>query len=180
MPMNLSTVSFVIMERWNWLLNDGGAEQVGKHTQFQAKLRKYNIKSKRSERERPNQNPAEGVIREIRKKWYRQIFRTNCPRRLWNYGIPYVCAIMRMTASYAGRLQGRTPMEALTGETPDISEYLDFGYYDLVWFQEDAGVGEIELGRFFDVSHSVGSLIELQYFTAFWNTRPYQEQWSKE
>jgi hypothetical protein len=146
-------------EAMDWLISDGGAEQVGKHTQFQAKLRKYNIKSKRSERERPNQNPAEGVIREIRKKWYRQIFRTNCPHRLWNYGIPYVCAIMRMTASYAGRLQGRTPMEALTGEMPDISEYLDFGFYDLVWFKEDAGVGEIELGRFLDISHSVGSLM---------------------
>jgi hypothetical protein len=43
---------------------------------------------------------------------------------------------MRMTASYAGCLKGRTPMEALTGKTPDISEYLDFGFYDLVWFKE--------------------------------------------
>jgi hypothetical protein len=98
-------------------------------------------------------------VREIRKKWYRQIFRTNCPRRIWNYGIPYVCAIMRMTASYAGRLQGRTPLESLTGETPDISEYLDFGFYDLVWFKEDAGIGEIKIGRFLDVSHSVGTLM---------------------
>jgi hypothetical protein len=116
------------------LISDGAKEQVGKHTEFQAKLKKYDIKSKVSERERSNQNPAEGVIREIRKKWYRQIFRTNCSRRLWNYGIPCVCAIMRMTASYAGTLQGRTPMEALTGETPDISEHLDFGFYDLVWY----------------------------------------------
>jgi hypothetical protein len=69
---------------------------------------------------------------------------------------------MIMTASYAGRLKGRTPIEALTGKTPDISEYLDFGFYDLVWFKEDAGVGEIELGRFLDVSHSVGSLMSYQ------------------
>ena len=69
---------------------------------------------------------------------------------------------MRMTASYAGRLQGRTPIEAITGETPDISEYLDFGFYDLVWFKEDAGIGEIKLGRFLDVSHSVGSLMSYQ------------------
>jgi hypothetical protein len=64
-----------------------------------------------------------------------------------------------MTASYAGRLQGRTPLESLTGETPDISEYLDFGFYDLVWFKEDAGIGEIKIGRFLDVSHSVGTLM---------------------
>ena len=88
------------------LISDGGAEQVGRHTQFQAKLRKYDIKSKVAEPDRHDQNPAEGVIRDIRKRWYRQIFKTNCPRRIWNYGVPYVCAIMQMTDSYAGRLQG--------------------------------------------------------------------------
>ncbi len=131
------------------LISDGAKEQIGKHAEFQAKLKKCNIKSKVSERERSNQNPAEGVIRETRKKWCRQMFRTNCPRRPWNCGIPCVCAIMRMTA----------PMEALTGETPDMSECLDFGFCDLVWCKENAGLGEIQLGRFLDVSHSVGSLM---------------------
>ena len=71
------------------LISDGAKEQIGKHAEFQAKLKKHNIKSKVSERERLNQNPAEGVIREIRKKWYRLTFRTNPPRRIWNYGIAH-------------------------------------------------------------------------------------------
>ena len=50
-------------------------------------------------------------------------------------------------------------MEALTGETPDISEYLDFGFYDLVWYKEDAGLGEVQLGQFLDVLHGTGSLM---------------------
>ena len=50
-------------------------------------------------------------------------------------------------------------MEALTGETPDISQYLDFGFYDRVWFKEDAGPGETKLGRYLGVSRHVGSLI---------------------
>ena len=141
------------------LIMDGAPEQIGRNTEFQAKLRKYDITPKIAEPERHNQNPAEGVIREIRKRWYRQIFKTNCPRRIWNYGVPYVCAIMRMTASFAGRLQGRTPIELVTGETPDISEYLDFGFYDLVWFKADAGIGEIQIGRFLNVSHNTGSLM---------------------
>jgi hypothetical protein len=78
-PLDLFVNEYGAMEL---LISDGAKEQVGKHTEFQAKLKKYNIKSKVSERERSNQNPAEGVIREIRKKWYRQIFRTNCPRRI--------------------------------------------------------------------------------------------------
>jgi hypothetical protein len=69
---------------------------------------------------------------------------------------------MRMTASHAGRLQGRTPMEIVTGETPDISEYLDFGFYDWVWFKRDAGIGEIEIGKFLGISSSTGSL--MSYF----------------
>ena len=66
---------------------------------------------------------------------------------------------MQITASFAANLQGRTPLEALTGETPDISQYLDFGFYDRVWFKEDAGLGETKLARFLGVSHQVGSLM---------------------
>ena len=47
----------------------------------------------------------------------------------------------------------------ITGETPDISEYLDFGFYDRVWFREHAGVGPTSLARFLGVSQPVGSLM---------------------
>jgi hypothetical protein len=50
---------------------------------------------------------------------------------------------MSLTANSSFSLDGRTPMEQVTGETPDISEYLDFGIYDWVWFKDNAGLGEI-------------------------------------
>jgi hypothetical protein len=74
------------------LISDGAPEQVGRNPKFQAKLCKHGIKHKTSETERSNQNPAEGTIREVRKRYYHQMFRTNCPRRLWSYGLPHVCA----------------------------------------------------------------------------------------
>ena len=40
-------------------------------------------------------------------------------------------------------LHGRTPLEEVTGKTPDISEYLDFGFYDYVWFRENAGLRKV-------------------------------------
>ena len=61
--------------------------------------------------------------------------------------------IMQLTASTAGKLQGRTTLELLTGETPNISEYLDFGWYNRVWYKEDAGLGETKIGRFLGPSH---------------------------
>ena len=66
---------------------------------------------------------------------------------------------MKITASFAANIQEKTPLEALTRETPDISQYLDFGFYDRVWFKEDAVLGETKLARFLGVSHQVGYLM---------------------
>jgi hypothetical protein len=41
-----------------------------------------------------NQSSAEGVVREIRKKWYRIMFRKNVPKMFWDYGVRWVCEIM--------------------------------------------------------------------------------------
>ena len=56
-------------------------------------------------------------------------------------------------------------MEQVTGETLDISEYLDFGFYDHVSFWDNAGLGEIQLGRWLGVSHRVGSLMSYWILT---------------
>ena len=55
--------------------------------------------------------------------------------------------------------KGRTPLEIVTADTPDIMEYLDFGYYDWVTFWANAGLRELELGRWLGVSHRVGKLL---------------------
>ena len=73
---------------------------------------------------------------------------------------------MQITASFAADLQGRTPLEALTGETPDISQYLDFGFYYLVWFKEYAGLGETKLGRLLRVSNHIVYLMSYWGFPA--------------
>ena len=70
------------------------------------------------------------------------MFRTYCLRQLWSYGYPYIANIMKLAASHAGRLQGKTSLELMTGETQDISEYLDFRLYNIVLFKEDTGLRE--------------------------------------
>ena len=87
------------------------------------------------------------------------MFRTYCPRSLWSYGIPYVAKRMQITASFAADLHGRTSLEPLNGETPDIYQYLDFGFYSWVWFKEDEGLGETNLGRILRVCHHIGYLM---------------------
>ena len=105
------------------------------------------------------------MIRELHKRWFRVMLKQQVPNRLWDYGICWVCEIMQRAASNSGRLHGRTPLEQLTGETPDISEYLDFSFYDWCWYNDNAGLGETKLGRWLGVSHHVGSLMSYWILT---------------
>ena len=43
-------------------------------------------------------------------------------------------------------------LENITGETKEISNYFDFGFYDQVWFHENFGLGEQGLGCWLGVS----------------------------
>jgi hypothetical protein len=54
---------------------------------------------------------------------------------------------------------GRTPIQIITGEVSDISEYLDFDFYDWIYYRSNAGLGEVEIARWLGVSHRVGRLM---------------------
>ncbi len=129
-------------------------------------IRKYSIDYHVTEPHRPNHNFAEGVIREIRRKRFRVMVRKSVPQRLWDYGLQWVCDIQNRTANSARGLDGRCPLERITGETVDISEYLDFGFYDWVWNRENAGLGETKRGRWLGVSHRIGTLMSFWVVTA--------------
>ena len=120
-------------------------------------VRKNNIDLHVIEPERHNQNPCEGVIQEVRRKCFRTMVRSRVPRKFWDYGMRWVCEVMQRTSTQAGGLDGCTPIESLTGETTDISEYLNFGFYDSVWYHENAYLGERLPGCWLGVSHRVGS-----------------------
>ena len=138
---------------------DGSKEQGEKETAFMKEVRKYGIDYHISEPNFHNQNPVEGVIREIRRKWYRTMVRKRVPRQLWDYGVSWVAETMAVTFSAAGGLNGCVPLTDVTGETTDISELLDFGFYDEVWVKDNAGLSPPEPGRWLGVSHRTGRLM---------------------
>ena len=55
------------------LTSDGSQEQNGKRTEFMHQIRRNDIEYLAIDPERHNENPTEGVIREVRRKWYRTI-----------------------------------------------------------------------------------------------------------
>ena len=138
---------------------DGSKEQNCKGTQFMSQVRKHNIDYHTSEAALHNQNPVEGCIRELRRKWYRIMIRQRVPEPFWDYGLRWVSETSSMTFTSAGSLNGNIPITQVTGETMDISEYLDFGFYDQVWYKDNAGLAPEQPGRWLGVSSRTGRLM---------------------
>ena len=122
----------------------------------------HNIIHHISERNHPNQNGVEGVIREIRRRWYRIMLNKHIPQRLWDYVIHWICEIMSRTVNSRFDTNSKTPYSIVVGETPDISEYVDFALWDWVHVIEGDGLSEATLAKFLGVSHSIGNA--MSYF----------------
>ena len=138
------------------LRHDGSKEQCEKNTEFQKQVRRHDIVTKISEPAMHNQSPAEGIVREVKRKWFRAMVKKKIPKRFWDYGYRWVCETMQRTYLRGHRIDGGIPLQKVTGETVEIAEYLDFGIYDHVWYRDNSGLGENKLGRWLGVSKHVG------------------------
>ena len=81
------------------------------------------------------------------------------PSHLWDYVLVYESEIHSRISRAPNERSG---IEQLTGETPDISEWLDFAFYDLVWYHvasNDTSTDPRRLGQWLGVSHCVGSAL---------------------
>ena len=75
-----------------------------------------------------------------------------------------MCEVENTCASFSKYAEGRMPSEIIAGETPDISEYIDFEFYDWVSFRSNPGLGPVQLGRWLGVSHRFGRLMSYWIF----------------
>ena len=141
------------------IMTDGATEIVGPKTEFMKEVNRLKIRMKRSEVGRSNQNhAAEREIGELKKRWRNRMLKKKVPTRLWDYGLVYESNILNRIPR--GQRQ-RTGLEMVTGETPDISEWIDFEFYDRVWFYDRKKIEMDDTGRklarWLGVAHRVGS-----------------------
>jgi len=145
------------------MICDLAPEMVGPNTTFRKKLTELGVAMRNSEKGRSKQNPAEGRIGEVKKKWKDLMIRKKVPKRLWDYALVWIGEILSRTASGHDGIPG---LEKLLGQTIDISEWLDFDFYDLIWYwdesKRDMTTDNCRLGRWLGVSHSVGA--DLSYW----------------
>jgi Reverse transcriptase (RNA-dependent DNA polymerase) len=148
------------------LTMDGAQVQIGRNTEFQKFIRRHDISFHVSHPRRPNENPAEGGIREIKRRFYRFVQKHSIPLRLWDFVLDYTIEIMNVSVNGSRYANSRTPLEIITGITPDISEYLDFHIYSWVYYKTNAGLGPRLLGRWLGVSHRRGPLMTYWILTS--------------
>ena len=79
----------------------------------------------------PWQNHVNDSIRELEKCWLQTIRTKKVHQRVWDYGLVCECEIMSHIARGPNKQPG---LEQITGDSIDISEWLDFDMYDYVWY----------------------------------------------
>jgi len=142
------------------LIHDGATEMTGRNTEFQKEIWRLKILARVTESGRHNQNHrAEGDINELEKRWRRRMAQNNVPKRLWDFGLVYEAKIMRLIPRGDSKRSG---YEILTGETPDVSPWIGFEFWDRVWYWDDARGNDLagrKLGRWLGVAHRVGGVL---------------------
>jgi hypothetical protein len=113
---------------------------------------------------------AETEIHELKARWKACITEQQVPKQLWDYGLVYISEILSIIARQS---TGRPGMEEIKGQMIDISECLDFSFYDLIWFwnkqKTDMTEDQRLLGHWLRITHRIGS--DLTYWILTQNGR---------
>ncbi len=105
---------------------------IGKHTSFQSLIRKLQVNMTNSEPGCHNQlQQVDVAIHDLKRCWRCSMSTKNIPKRLWCFGLQYQAKLMQFIP---GGQNERSGYKQITGCTPDISEYCNFGFYDPVWY----------------------------------------------
>ena len=98
-------------------------------------LRSLFIKQYESEPYHQHQNKAEQKYCVVKRYINTLMNLTGAPAHCWLLCMLYVCSLLNATASPA--LGGLTPLQALTGQVPDISHFLYFSFWEPIYYKVD-------------------------------------------
>jgi len=137
-------------------LHRDGAPEMGGNSDFSKVCQEYRIRSIFTEPHSPWQYNCENTIGVLRKKVRTRRARRRIPKCVWDFHMIRGAQIYTR-AVHKGH---STPLEALTGDTIDISEWTQFEFYDLVvyWDDRDCEEGQ-SIGRWLRPSHHIGSAL---------------------
>ena len=141
------------------LHTDNAPEMVGRKTPFFTRARKEGIDLTTIEPLRPDENYEEILVKKAKLKSSKLMYRKSVPLRLWCYAMDYACELESIPVPTMYRNRGRTGYEIIFGNTPDISEYVEFEFYDYCWYWDTPQSYPHEkrgIGQWLGVAHKVG------------------------
>jgi hypothetical protein len=104
-------------------------------------------------------NMAENGVRELKKSSARQMLLKHSPKRLWDDCLEFQAFIKSHMACNHYELKGECPETMLSGETADILEFAEYGWYDWVKFRDTTvpyPEDKLILGRYLGPSTDIG------------------------
>ena len=139
------------------MIVDNALEQI--HGNFRKRVSEVGAVLKQIEPYSPWQNAAEGCIRELKKATARAQAKAQSPLALWDHCIELQANIRSRTAHDNIELEGQVPETIITGQTADISPYVEHAWYDWVYaidpiqsFPQDREI----LGRWLGPARDIG------------------------
>ena len=146
------------------LMSDNAKTQISQNVK--RILREYGIKNHQTEPHHPNQNPAERRIQDIKNLSNTIMDRTNTPEDLWYLAAQYSAYLLNHLAMKS--LKWKTPIEVATGDTPDISNLLQFHWYQKILYHDPKSPypnTKEKAGRFVGVAENVGDTLTYKILT---------------
>ena len=139
------------------LTTDGAKEET--LGTWNAVRKKFLIHQTTTEPYTPQQNKTELEIKALKRHYRRLMHNHDVPESLWDFGLQHTARIRSHVARDS--LNGRTPIELLTGHTPDLSDIMHFGFYDWIKFYDPVGFPSKRefLGRWLGPAEHVGQAL---------------------
>ena len=113
---------------------DNAKEMVGRKTPFFKRARKEGIDLTTIKPLRLDENYGEQLVGRAKLGTSKLMLRKKVPLRYWCYAMEYYCYLSSVMVPGMYRNKGRTGHEVVFGNTPDISEYVKFNFYDYCWY----------------------------------------------
>jgi hypothetical protein len=126
------------------------------------------IKLCTTEAHSPWQNRAEAGIRDIKKLVGWALRYSGAPVEFWCYAVEWAARVTSLIAHDLPALKTRTPEEAVTGRTPDISEFAHYSWFEWIWYRDQASFPKPKLclGRWVGIAGDVGQAMTYWILTS--------------
>jgi hypothetical protein len=116
------------------MITDNSKEQI--LGEFKRKLNEASCHLRQPEPYSLWMQAAECCIRELKRGVSRMMIRTGSPKQLWDHCIILQALIRSCTTNSIYMTAGQVPETIVTGNTADISQICQFGWYDWVVYYD--------------------------------------------